>query len=191
MKKILVVEDTLENMEVAKIFFSKINDFVFIFCANRKEAQQYLREVDAVITDRDMPFESREKEGSYTPVEGCILAIQAKNLEKDVVIISEHGTLQIGIVDEKDSNFSKASKIAEMSLNRDWETVKKEENIRFREERDIELYTRPPLIIFKIFALDSGIEIEILPDEGSYYTKIPKISEKAWLLAWQELLKQF
>ena len=56
MKKILIVEDTQANLDAAKAFFSTISDFEFVFAANRKEAEEFLSSVDAVITDRSMPF---------------------------------------------------------------------------------------------------------------------------------------
>ena len=50
MKKILFVDNTEANLDVAKAFFSTIKAFEFVYATNRKEVETLLPEVDAVIT---------------------------------------------------------------------------------------------------------------------------------------------
>lgn len=55
MKKILIIDDTQANLDAAKLFFSKISSYEFLYATNRKDAEKYLEEAYAVITDRQMP----------------------------------------------------------------------------------------------------------------------------------------
>ncbi|TSD03201.1 MAG: hypothetical protein Athens071416_262 [Parcubacteria group bacterium Athens0714_16] len=64
-KKVLVVEDTPENIAAAKDFFSQVDGFDFLFAINRKEAESLIHEVDALLTDRSLPFQREDTINSY------------------------------------------------------------------------------------------------------------------------------
>ncbi len=85
--KILVVEDTAENMAVAKAFFFTIPEHEFIFCTNRKEAEEILPAVDGMISDRSIPFNDDESQ----ECNGISLMFQASLLQITAVGVSNHG----------------------------------------------------------------------------------------------------
>lgn len=119
MKKILVVDDKNENLEAAKAFFSTIFGFEFIYCTNRKDAEKLILEVDAVITDRSMPYDENNyynvipseipdytidhNLNFFSEVNGDYIFCKVVTLGKPVVMISGHGEddLQIGLFDSK------------------------------------------------------------------------------------------
>ena len=122
MKKILIVEDTQENMDAAKAFFSTIKDFEFVYATNRKEAEDLLESVDAVITDRQIPYVSGENVNSYAEDllsemkedlsddfdryalkflqqrQGYALMAIAYSVNVPVIMASEHGILMALVV---------------------------------------------------------------------------------------------
>lgn len=105
MKKILIVEDTPINLESAKKFFATISNFEFIYTTNRYEAQQLLSTVDALITDRSIPFCSSDTINNYSNLRhgendykivlnmnGYDLLAQAVVLGIPRLMFSNHGT---------------------------------------------------------------------------------------------------
>ena len=89
MKKILIVDDTIENLEAAKKFFSQNKEYEFLYATNRSEAEKLLPECDALITDIQMPFNNESKEVSG--LNGKLLEIEAYHMEKPAISLSQHG----------------------------------------------------------------------------------------------------
>lgn len=124
MKKVLIVEDTLVNLEAAKAYFSTIPEYEFIYTTNRKDAQAIIPSVCAVVTDRQIPYITDEtieayhesivnkEKGFYTKdfvlrkiqeVHGYALTAIAYALDIPVIMVSEHGDIQIFYVTTNDS----------------------------------------------------------------------------------------
>ena len=98
--KILVVEDSLENIELAKKYVADDHEFTegyeFIYVTNRKDAEKLLHTVDGVITDRSIPYDAAS---TYEcEVNGYYIAALAINLKKPFIMMTSHGdSLGIGI----------------------------------------------------------------------------------------------
>ncbi len=101
-KKILVVDDSPKNIEVAKAFFGNNSEYEFIYAMDNKTGEELLDGCDAVITDRSMPYKIDEKEEDYQDeaqmkyersisVHGFKLFAAAKAKGLPAVMISSHG----------------------------------------------------------------------------------------------------
>ena len=103
-KTILIVDDTQENLDAAKAFFDTITDFQFVYATNRKDAENQLDNVDAVITDRRLPANGNVKfldcevadkdlflMDSLLEANGYHILYSAYFKNKPTVMISGHG----------------------------------------------------------------------------------------------------
>jgi CheY-like chemotaxis protein len=188
-KRILVVEDTAENMETAKKFFEGLlsSDFEFVYCKNRQEADVNFKEAYAVITDRSIPYNDEQVSDaqkvqfcasvSYTEyrlpeINGVYLMFKAKTSGKPAVLISEHGDLQIGVqpLDLNGRSFLKRL----LSVI----DAKREKNCLFWSDYEY----------LSEFSKSWDSPIRINYDIG---VGIKKTSTDAWRIAWEELQKQF
>lgn len=165
MKTILIVEDTQENLEAAKAYFSTIPGFEFVYATNRKEAEEFLPISYAVITDRNMPYEGIPKPDFYEIENGYHIAVSAKVAGKPVIMITEHGELALGYVNADNPNFSKAAELVAQFSGR------------------------------KMTSDERGQLSGVTHIGGVFYLnfthRVSKKSQKAWEMAWQELCKQF
>ena len=91
MKKILIVDDIKTNLDVAKLFFSKIPGFEFLFAVNRKEAEELLKISDALITDGSFPYENEEDFDGAQGLNGYYLLLLASSQTKPAILLSDHG----------------------------------------------------------------------------------------------------
>ena len=89
MKKILIVDDTPENLKAAKDFFSQNKEYEFLYAVNRSEAENLLPECDALITDLQMPFDSESK--GINGLNGQLLELEAYHMGKPSIALSQHG----------------------------------------------------------------------------------------------------
>jgi hypothetical protein len=112
MKKVLIVEDTQENLDAAKAFFKTISGFEFVYATNKEDAVVALAEADALITDRDMPYFDGAKV-DYSPENGYMLGILAKMQGKPVIMLSEHGQLLISNVNNTTADFEAVKEVVE------------------------------------------------------------------------------
>lgn len=135
-KKILIVEDTSENMNAAKTFFSTVSDFEFVYTDNRKDAQLLLTEKEtflidiiALITDKSIPYlpkETLEDYRLYNPglynlytdesalkeiqkSNGCALMAIAHSKGIPAIMVSEHGSASAQMLNC--NNFSHEAKV--------------------------------------------------------------------------------
>ena len=128
MKKILVVDDIQENLDTAKTFFSTVADFEFVYAMNRRDAEKYLDDVYAVITDGSFPTNSEvefvdvdfnhfanrtdcfidESTGKIAYKENIVQAnglwVLFKTIlsGKPAIMLREHGGVYMLLVNEKD-----------------------------------------------------------------------------------------
>ena len=110
-KRILVVDDTPANIEAAKAYFSHEPDHEYVYATDRKTAEELLPTVDALITDREMPYQQDEMKENYKleDMDEYKLALQtngyilmAKALEKNIpaiMITSHRDTFILGVED--------------------------------------------------------------------------------------------
>lgn len=113
MKRILIVEDTQENLDAAKAFFKTVSGFDFVYTTNKEDAEAELAKADALITDRNLPYFNGDVE-DYTVENGYMLGILAKLQGKPVVMLTEHGQLMVSEVKADHENF----KIAEEAVQK-------------------------------------------------------------------------
>jgi len=93
-KKILVVDDTPENLDAAKAFFANNSDYEFIYAVNREEGEKLLPNCDALITDRRMPFNDLDKGNrKYEQMNGEILLFESFVQNKPGILVSAHGSV--------------------------------------------------------------------------------------------------
>ena len=168
MKKILIVEDNKDYLDIAKDFFSTIiTGYDFFFATNRKEAENFLPLVDAVITDASIPFdEFSEYNEILAEANGYLVVVGAKLMNKLAIItIQSAGQTSLGIVNNSSQNFHKLSVLAEFHLGK--EINEKEGN--------------------QIHQLKFGSGIFSF----NQCCDFTKFSQECWLFIWGELQKQF
>lgn len=170
MKKILVVDDTLENIEAAKEFFSSIPGFEFVYATNKEDAEVLLPDAYALITDGNFPYFEGDKE--YSPDSGYLLGILAKMEGKPVIMITEHGGLRLSEVNNNCEDFEKVKEIA-----------KRLSNLKGR-NNGAELYY-----------LCEGDFMELVHRRSNIYNfdfiHATKKDSLSWLIAWERLQNQF
>ncbi len=107
-KTILIVDDTPENIEAAKAYFANNVDFNFVYATDRKTAEELLPTVNALITDRQIPYkeddtleryntfikDKDELENAYIS-HGYILLAKSAELEIPAIMLSQHGKLMV------------------------------------------------------------------------------------------------
>ena len=97
MKKILIVDDKQVNLDAAKAFFAQIKDYEFIYATCRSEAEKFLPEVDAVITDCELPYITGETMPTHLEdcmdINGYAIVIHAMALKKPIIMVSHHGNV--------------------------------------------------------------------------------------------------
>ncbi len=117
---ILVVEDTLENLAVAKEYFNSQADLSVDYATYRDEAIEMLNKnkYDGVITDRSIPgFKGDVKDWKfYLENNGWFVALNAELKNIPSVIHSEHGYSSYFIFEEK---------LSQESLQKHNEIIKK------------------------------------------------------------------
>ncbi|MDO8469796.1 MAG: hypothetical protein Q7S84_02110 [bacterium] len=172
MKKILIVEDTKENLQAAKSFFSTVKGFEFMYATSRKEAQELLPVADALLTDRSMPFLSTDSIGSYSNLKrdndykvllernGYDLLAQAVVMGIPRLMFTNHGT----------SNFFITLENKEIC----------EEALRLKED-DYDAEHRLRIL--------ASVNNEAKRHRLEEY--VTKDKSSSWELAWIELQKQF
>lgn len=196
MKKILVVEDTLENLEVAKLFFSKVVGFEFIYATNREEAEKCIDEVYAVITDRsipmttdanfidceltpeDCPFGEQEVIDYIKMANGFYILYKSYFEKKPVIMISDHGNLILvwpAIVESPTTNCSSKTKLSFSNSS----TADVLQDILFNIKNNPSAWAYKDLCIY-------GNRIG--RSELCYCTKT---EVEAWEIAWKRLQEQF
>lgn len=189
MKKIIVVDDTPANLDAAKSFFSKIKDVNFVFCINRKEAQNHLVSADGIITDIDMPF--LEPKGHWSAEEGSLLAIYAKSIGKKVVIASEHGSLELGLVDNSHPDFIAATQSITQFLDQEfnWDALTEKGIVDLPDFAS--LWVRSKMFVVSKYYIVNGSLSNGLAKDSIYEIDydISKTTERAWELAWQKYLQ--
>ncbi len=112
MRKILVVDDTESNLAAAREFFSKVEGYEFVYATNRKDAEVFLEDAYAIITDRsipsnaevelfdcEIPEEEVEMTNAIIQTNGYYLLLRAFLLGKPAVMAAEHGKLGILFAD--------------------------------------------------------------------------------------------
>lgn len=167
-KTILVVEDTVENMEVAKQYFSGIEGYEFIFASNRSEADELLDQCDALITDRSIPYKVEEKEDEAN---GFYLLLKASLLGKKSLMVTSHGNSYgqgVATIDD-DSREVVAAMIAKIGklqvYNPNYTFLSDFRNSYYKDWASINW-----------FGMGQGPS---------------KTDSRAWRYAWEELQKQF
>ncbi len=171
MKKILIVEDTQANLEAAQSFFATIPGYEFLYAVNRKEAEALIQTADAVITDRNMPYEGIPKNPNFYQIEnGYQIALYSKLLGKPTLMLTEHGRLGFGLVDVDSPGFHSGSEAAKAAFGK---------NISCLDDSGLE-----DTIMEACHR--SGMAVRI-----DWRVEIPKTSIEAWKLGWEELQKQF
>ncbi len=93
--EILVVEDTLENMKIAKQYFDSVENIGADYATHRDEAISMLdqKKYDGVITDRSIPGKKNlNLHPWYLENNGWYVAISSEIKNIPSVIHSEHGT---------------------------------------------------------------------------------------------------
>lgn len=188
-KRILIVEDTAENMETAKKFFEGLlsSDFEFVYCKNRQEADRNFEEAYAVITDRSIPYNDEHisdaqssqfcKDTEYTKcklpeVNGTYLMLKAKVQKKPSVLITEHGSLGIG-TQPLELNFDSFQETLLYIIDE-----KKKNGCLFWSDYEY-------LYWFGCRCWES------IRTDFCSYRDVKKTSTDAWRIAWEELQKQF
>ncbi len=167
MKKVLIVEDTQENLESAKAFFSTIPGFEFVYATNRKEAESLLPAVDAMITDRSMPFDGIPQYSELdAQANGYLLAVNAKTMKKQVVMVSAHGNRAgITAVNISSVGFNKIAELVNAYAGREISEIEAGNVGRAK--------------------FGSGVF------EFEWVDNLSKTSSECWSLAWGQLQKQF
>lgn len=166
MRKILIVEDTQANLDAAKAFFSTISGFEFVYATNRKEAEEKIKEADAIITDRSMPFDGVPQYNQIAAeANGYLVAANAKKENKPVILLTEHGRLGIGTVNNSVSRFEEFAKLVEIYKGKE-----------ITETEASQIHTAK---------FGSGIF------QISFDWEFVKLSQDCWALALHELQKQF
>ena len=104
MKNILIVEQDEKELEVAKLFFSTISGYKFIYVEDRKSAEKILSEVDAVITEPIMFYDKKVPFEGMLQVfhSGQIILEKARSLHIAIIILSDSGGF-IGELKDKKS----------------------------------------------------------------------------------------
>lgn len=97
-REILVVEDTIENLAIAKKFYNSQDDFNFDYAMDRNTALSMFesKKYDGVITDQSMPAFPGDmmKNNDYLKNNGWSVALQCELKEIPWIIHSEHGSSQ-------------------------------------------------------------------------------------------------
>lgn len=186
MKKILIVDDTQANLDAAKAFFSTISGYEFLYATNRKDAERYLEEVYAVITDRQMPSKAEiefldcniSEHQSFiaknvSEANGYHLLYTVYLSGKPVVMATEHSALAICL-----SNI----------------TVPTEKQYK-GDPKDFSLEALL-LLINENPTFDSYQSLYRYGNFGGvknlgWNEGILKTQERAWKIIWEELIKQF
>ncbi len=181
MKKVLVVEDTMENMEAAKAFFSTVEGFEFIFAMDREQAQKLLPEVDVLITDRRIPFNEeidfpganppKDESHNDTEYNGFFLTASAIYKKLPVIMAAEHGNLMLFIPKNQ------SEEVIEVlgGFLRFLETKEEIKKLRWEDQNIFETFCR-------------NILLEYLHRQR---ISIKKNSPDAWKLVWEKLKEQF
>jgi hypothetical protein len=179
MKRILIVDDTQANLDAAKAFFSTIPGYEFVYVTNRKDAEACLLEVDALITDRSLPWTDTEQFNceipsgaskslfpNYLQSNGHYLLLKSCLVNKPSIMATDHG--KFGLM--KLANRSK------------WQEDSSLEDIIFLMEN------RTTLDTYFTFGKHPVVkEIQVL----GWYENLSKTTQQAWKLAWEEIQKQF
>ncbi len=178
MKKILIVDDTQANLDAAKAFFETVSGFEFVFATNKEDAEVALAEVDALITDRDLPYFTGDKQ-EHDVENGYMLGILAKLQGKPVLMLTEHGQLMVSEVNTSHEDF----KIAEEAVQKlaGLRGVKSCAKHGEQEGVDVKTY------ICKLMDVTH---------RGNTIYKFDNINgtkkdKSAWQIAWERLQKQF
>ncbi len=178
MKKILVVDDTQVNLDAAKAFFSTITDFEFVYATNRKDAAGLLEEVDALITDRSLPWTQSELFNCKMPKNideifidiylqhnGMYLLMKACLLNKPAILATDHGSFDLMYL-RNESGCREDASLHELMLQME----KNATNNTYWE------FGRHPRT-----TQDFSVQ---------RHKDLSKVDSNAWQLAWEELLKK-
>ena len=189
MKKILIIDDTQVNLDTAKSFFSKISGYEFLYATNRKDAEKYLEEAYAVITDRSLPYSEtsligcdfpEDKKGrvenNYIQANGHHLLLKALLSGKPAIMASEHGGLMI-----LNGSVAPSTKMENFSLEETLQRISTEPTYE-----DIgNLWTYGNFEGTHIVRKEETMKAWGAPKD------IVKTEEIAWKMTWEELQKQF
>lgn len=130
MKTILVVDDIQANLDTAKSYFSTINDYNFVYASNRRDAEKFLGDAYAVITDGSFPTNSEVKfidvdynhsidgkncyidkstgetawEENIVVANGYWVLFKAVLSGKPAIMLREHGGIYMLLVNENNHN---------------------------------------------------------------------------------------
>ncbi len=161
-KKILVVDDTPANLDAAKAYFANNTDYEFVYATDRKGAEELLPNCDALITDRQIPYQEGEKMEDYkgyykdkpTPddykikqeANGYILLAEAVVSDMPVIMFSSHGSSTFLItLDDKNLAKEVVVKIADMDAYAiPYETVSDPMGTAITRDRDHDLPKENP-----------------------------------------------
>lgn len=109
-REILVVEDTTENLAVAKDFYNSQPDLNIDYATNRDEALNMLnsKKYDGVITDKSIPAFPGDmlKNLEYLKNNGWSVALQCELKEIPWIMHSEHGVSEFSFT-RKEKAFPK------------------------------------------------------------------------------------
>jgi hypothetical protein len=186
MKKILVVENTVPNFVAAKKFFSTISGYEFIYALDRKSAELLLHEVDALITDKQIPYVTgevladyhesileemkmvapRAKLSTIQEVHGFALMAKAHAFDIPVVMVTEHGGIQLKRI-RNDNEVSREVKTFGVILSQ------------------LDPYSK------ESFTIASWLEKKNLVERDTSECQGEKQFPETWHWVWQALKKQF
>ncbi len=206
--KILIIEDTQANFEVAKSFFSQITEHEFIYAENFIEAMNALADIDAVITDRSMPYCSNIElpqnwsfsDRSYINGRfGTFIHIKCIELGIPVISIADHGDVMFFEYDV--SKWESAVDPALAILNEDIQCCnefhKRNDKLFQREElSSLENYCKLIDGLARGENLHQSFIIRNVATFGDIssvdvYEGLHKRDSKSWLLSWQKLQQKF
>lgn len=184
MKKILIVEDAQDNLDAAKAFFSTIPDFEFVYAPDRERAEDLLSKVNAVITDRQIPYIAGEGIESYNKEllqemrgegdndsyifmwlqqrQGYAIMAIAHASGLPVVMVSEHGNLMVSCIADNE--------------------VVKDIGVGLK---SLAPYSR------ESYKLASELNGSTCRNNLGNYDGITKKERQAWAIAWEKLQEQF
>lgn len=165
MKKILIIDDTEENLDAAREFFSKITGFEFSFVMNRREAEELLKVSDAVITDGSFPYETEKNFNNSHGLNGHYVLLLASSQNKPGILLSDHG-------EQFYSKIAKSQEASKRVIEEQFTNFDPFDMVRYGEYWNI---AKTPEIIVE------------LPTRN--YTT--KKDSSGWEYGWKELQKQF
>lgn len=189
MRKILIIDDTQANLNVAKAFFATIPGFEFVYVTNRAEAEKHLEEAYAVITDRSLPYSETSLIGcdfpednkswverNYIKANGHYLLLKALLSGKPAIMASEHGGLMI-----LNGSVSPSTRMENFSLEQTLQRISTEpiykDIVNLWEYGNFE---GTHIVRKKETMIAHGAPKDIV-----------KTEEIAWQMVWEELQKQF